>query len=275
MDDGRAKIAVSIGLILLLLIWVPDSCYRLLGETADPDKLSHEKMLLNVNWDNTGDHCLAPIPFYRRHLGLVFNTRGGFHHCRISRYSNSDSTFQLIRLAIGGDIQLNPGPSTLESSIKKPFCQELEAGSRKDIRVAHLNVCSIRNKIDELRREDWNGNSAKLRSIFEMFNMENVIRTATRITLTSRTLIDLIVTTRKDSFGITGAFPLGISDHNLTYANLRLKNKRPSPKFITTRNYRRWDEERSRNDIETAPRHMASVFNDEDDRYLVGLAAFI
>ena len=59
-------------------------------------------------------------------------------------------------------------------------------------------------------REDCNGNSTNLRSIFEMFNMENVIKTAT-----SRTLIDLIVTTRKDSVGITGVFPLGISDHNL------------------------------------------------------------
>ena len=44
-----------------------------------------------------------------------------------------------------------------------------------------------------------------------------------------------------------------------------MKNKRPSPKFITTRNYKRLDEERFRNDIETAPFHVASVFDDEDD----------
>ena len=92
-----------------------------------------------------------------------------------------------------------------------------------------------------------------------MFNMENVTKTATRITLTSRTLIDLIVTTRKDSVGITGVFPLGVSDHNLIYATLRLQNKRPSPTFITTRNYKRLDEERFRNNIETAPFHVASV----------------
>ena len=59
-----------------------------------------------------------------------------------------------------------------------------------------------------------------------MFNMENVIKTATIIILTSRTLIDLIVTTSKDSVGITGVFPLGISDHNLIYATLRIKNKK-------------------------------------------------
>ena len=108
-------------------------------------------------------------------------------------------------------------------------------------------------------REDCNGNSTKLRLIFEMFNMENVIKTATRITLTSHTLIDLIVTTRKDSAGITGVFPLGISDHNLIYATLRLKNKKPSPKF-KTRNFKRLDEERFKTDIETTSYGPGSIY---------------
>lgn len=29
--------------------------------------------------------------------------------------------------------------------------KQLEAGSNKDVKVTHLNVCSLRNKIDELR----------------------------------------------------------------------------------------------------------------------------
>ena len=59
-----------------------------------------------------------------------------------------------------------------------------------------------------------------------MFNMENVIQEATRQTITSSSLIDLIVTTRKDLVSATGVFPLGISDHNLIYATIRLKNKK-------------------------------------------------
>ena len=39
----------------------------------------------------------------------------------------------------------------------------------------------------------------------------------------------------------------------------------PSPKFITTRNFKRLDKERFKTDIETAPFHVASVFDDEDD----------
>ena len=78
---------------------------------------------------------------------------------------------------------------------------------------------------------DLNCNTDKLRSIFEMFNMQNVIMENTRVTLTTCSLLDLIVTTRKDLFGTSGVFPLGISDHNLVYATMRLKNKRPPPKY--------------------------------------------
>lgn len=146
MADGRANIALSIGLIFLLLILKPDNCIRLLGETDDLDKTSLiEKKLLNVNSDNTRDHVLAPMPIFRRHLGLVLNTRWGFHHRRVSRYPNSDSTFQLIRLAISGDIKLNPGPSTLGSStkLKKLCCQTCSRTIAHNHRMLTCNLCVV------------------------------------------------------------------------------------------------------------------------------------
>ena len=108
-------------------------------------------------------------------------------------------------------------------------------------------------------------NTSKLPSIFEMFNMENVIQEATRQTITSSSLIDLIVTTRKDLVSATGVFPLGISDHNLIYGTIRLKNKRPLPIIVKTRDYKRMDIRGFRDDIESAPFHIASIFNDPDD----------
>ena len=65
--------------------------------------------------------------------------------------------------------------------------------------------------------------------------MQNVKQDATRSTITATSLIDLIVTTRKDVITSPGVFPMGISDHDLTYASIRLKNKRPPPKFLKTR----------------------------------------
>lgn len=110
-----------------------------------------------------------------------------------------------------------------------------------------------------------NTNTAQLCSIFDMFHMQNVIIQDTGVTLTSRSWIDLIVTTRKDFISMTGSFPLETSDHNLVYVTMKLKNKRLPPKYIRTRDYKRLDLYKFRSDIESAPFHIASSFDDADD----------
>ena len=72
--------------------------------------------------------------------------------------------------------------------------------------------------------------------------MQNVVQEATRTTITSRTPIN-----------------------DLIYATIRLKNKSPPPKYIRTRDYKKMDPKKFRGDIESAPFHVASVFNDTDD----------
>ena len=109
-------------------------------------------------------------------------------------------------------------------------------------------------------------NSSKLISIFDMSNMQNVINEPTRVTPTTSSLIDLIVTTRKDLVTSSAAVPLGLSDHNLIYATLRLKNKRPPPTIIKTRDYKKLDKMVFHRDISTAPFDVGSVFDDPDDR---------
>ena len=82
-------------------------------------------------------------------------------------------------------------------------------------------------------------NKYKLQSIMDDFHMHNVITEPTRRTITSCTLIDVIITTRKELVSSAGVFLLGISDHDLIYATIHLKNKRPPPKITRTRNYKR------------------------------------
>lgn len=107
--------------------------------------------------------------------------------------------------------------------------------------------------------------SIKLHQIFELFDMQNVITTDTRVTPNSNTLIDLIVTTRQDLVKNAGSCPLGISDHNLIYAVVRLVCKRPPPKFVQSRNYNKLNEKDFKRDIESAPFHVAMIFDDPDD----------
>ena len=80
---------------------------------------------------------------------------------------------------------------------------------------------------------------------------------------------DLFVTIKRDLMSSSGVFPLGLSDHDLIYATIRLKNERPSPKIIKTRNYKRMDVEKFKHDLERTPFHIASIFEEPDDQLWV------
>lgn len=58
---------------------------------------------------------------------------------------------------------------------------------------------------------------------------------------------------------------MGISDHNLIYATIRLNNKRPPPKIVKTGDYKRIDIESFKHNTEAAPFQIASIFDDPDD----------
>ena len=91
---------------------------------------------------------------------------------------------------------------------------------------------------DERGDTSYEGN--KMKGILEQFNMKNVVKGPTRITNHSKTLIDLIVTNRKDLVKQKGTCPLGISDHDMIYATLSASIPRDQPKIITIRNFNKF-----------------------------------
>ena len=95
--------------------------------------------------------------------------------------------------------------------------------------------------------------------------MENIITKPTRTTIDSSTLIDLIVTTRRNLVSSTGVLPLGISDHDQIYATWRLRLKRPPPRVIKIRNYKNFDLKSFKSDLVNAPFHATECFEDMDD----------
>ncbi|CAH3133336.1 unnamed protein product, partial [Porites lobata] len=129
------------------------------------------------------------------------------------------------------------------------YAEHLMAVHRKDLLVRDIEAVWIQVKFpahttlfsvvyrSELETpnffENFHG-TKNLLGLFEDFNMQNVIAEPTRITYTTKSLIDLIVTTKVDVVRCTGVMPLGISDHCLVYATLKLGSKRPPPKIIRT-----------------------------------------
>ena len=112
---------------------------------------------------------------------------------------------------------------------------------------------------------DLQTKTRNLLHIFYAFNIQNVTKEATRITPSTETLIDMIATNKPELVRRSGVLPLGITDHSLVYVTLRLKRKRPPPTDITVRNYKQFNTENFKADMEQTPFYIASVFDDMDD----------
>ena len=129
--------------------------------------------------------------------------------------------------------------------------------------LGDLNCCLL--KTDPNDNISTSYKAKKLMETFDDFNLQNVITEPTRITSTTESLIDLIVITKTNMIRKSGVLPLGISDHCLVYATLKLKCTRPSPKIVRSRNFKKYNFHDFRNDIESVPFHVLGIFEDKDD----------
>ena len=80
-----------------------------------------------------------------------------------------------------------------------------------------------------------------LLDLMDIFHLVNLIKDPTRVTNTSETLIDLILTNNKKKVLISGVFDAQISDHVLVYAILRLTTPRFNSRKVCTRSYKNFD----------------------------------
>ena len=97
------------------------------------------------------------------------------------------------------------------------------------------------------------------------FNLTQLIRQPTRITESSATLIDVILTSHENSIIDTQVMPSSISDHDLIYVVLKLKRQRPKPVYITTRSFKNYQQDVFLRDISMVPWCIADCFDDIDD----------
>ena len=94
--------------------------------------------------------------------------------------------------------------------------------------------------------------------------MKKVVKGPTRITIYSKTLIDLIVTSRKDVVKQKGTCPLGISDRDMIYATLSASILQDQPKIITCSNFNKFNERNFQSDFAHTP---FQVLDDPSDVY--------
>ena len=103
--------------------------------------------------------------------------------------------------------------------------------------------------------------------LVEPFAFNQVINEPTRITKTSSTLIDLILTGNLENVKVHGVVDTpGISDHCLIFMAYSLKKPKFKPKMITKRDFRNFDEKKFVSDMERAPwGNILAVADDDID----------
>lgn len=107
----------------------------------------------------------------------------------------------------------------------------------------------------------------KLISLYELYQLSQLINEATRITATSATLLDHFITSNTEKITTSGVIHTGISDHSLIFGirkiNIREKKK---ANIIEVRNMKRFNDQYFLEDLMNQPWEQIYFFADNPDR---------
>ena len=100
---------------------------------------------------------------------------------------------------------------------------------------------------DMLKKEKLSNNmpTKKLNSVYELYQLSQLIDEATRITMTTSSLIDHITTNTPEKISHSGVIHTGISDHSLVFAIRKIRvMQRNEKNCIEIRNMKNFDEKK-------------------------------
>ena len=96
-------------------------------------------------------------------------------------------------------------------------------------------------------------------------NLYNIIKSPTRITDCSSTIIDLAITSDPSKVKVSGSYEAGISDHNLIYVTINILTRNPPPRIIEVKSYSDVNKNDLKFDLDATPWDLISLFEDVDD----------
>ena len=94
----------------------------------------------------------------------------------------------------------------------------------------------------------------------------NLHKMGTQVTMTSRSLLDIVMVSNKDIVKPWGDLDLTISDHYLVYIVLDMNVPKPPPIYITTRSFKNCTADKFSVDITRVPWETVKLMASVDDR---------
>ena len=107
--------------------------------------------------------------------------------------------------------------------------------------------------------------SQALLNFCRSFNLSQLITKPTRITDSTKPLLDVIIVSNMRQVLKSKVLQSSISDHDLVYVVLRLKSARQKPVHVTTRSFKHYQADGLLSDMSKAPWSIVSIFDDLED----------
>ena len=100
-----------------------------------------------------------------------------------------------------------------------------------------------------------NNNTKHLMKLFTKFNLVQLIKSPTRTTTTTKTIIDHIITNRSESVSKSRVLSCDISDHVVVFMtkHIRLPKLKVSPRLLNVRNNKKFNLKAFRKDMNNVP----------------------
>ena len=167
----------------------------------------------------------------------------------------------------------NSKPFIITASYRPPaaddnFLEELEcliasidSQDKEYILMGDLNC----NKLSE----HPDRSTLQLNRICELYQLRQVIESATRITENTETLIAVIITSDSPKILSSGVLHVGMSDHSLVYAirKVTIPNRQGKLRYVTSRQFKNFDPDEFRNDVKLMPGDKISSICNPNDKW--------
>lgn len=94
------------------------------------------------------------------------------------------------------------------------------------------------------------------------FNLSQLVHQPTRVTETSKSLIDILLVSNKNLVIETKVIPVSISDHDQICATLKLKKERSKPVYVPVRSFKHYNMDAFLKDMLQIPWSVIDTFDD-------------
>ena len=105
-----------------------------------------------------------------------------------------------------------------------------------------------------------------LTSFCRSFNLLQLIASPTRVTDSPSSIIDVILTSQAKQVNKAGVTDCPISDHDIIFADLRLKASRPKVTYVKTRSFKNYNPDAFQHDMSFAPWSVMEIFDHIDNK---------